>query len=186
MKSKWNVVPLRNLIGFISKGIAPAYAEDKTETTIRVLNQKCNRNFQISYSESRLHDVSKKRVPSERYVKQNDILINSTGTGTAGRIAQINYVPCETTVDGHMIIIRANEKVTQRYLGCSLKAHQREVLQLDEGSTGQTELNRERLLEEIMISYPESFDEQEKIVALLDSLDNKIQQNNKINDNLAA
>lgn len=184
MKSKWNVVPLRNLIGFISKGIAPAYAEDKTETTIRVLNQKCNRNFQISYSESRLHDVSKKRVPSERYVKQNDILINSTGTGTAGRIAQINYVPCETTVDGHMIIIRANEKVTQRYLGCALKAHQREVLQLDEGSTGQKELNRERLLEEIMISYPESFDEQEKIVALLNSLDNKIQQNNKINDNL--
>lgn len=79
MKSKWNIVPLRNLIGFISKGIAPAYAEDETETTIRVLNQKCNRNFQISYSESRLHDVSKKRVPSERYVKQNDIIINSTG-----------------------------------------------------------------------------------------------------------
>lgn len=184
MKSKWNIVPLRNLIGFISKGIAPAYAEDETETTIRVLNQKCNRNFQISYSESRLHDVSKKRVPSERYVKQNDIIINSTGTGTAGRIAQINYVPCETTVDGHMIIIRANEKVTQRYLGCALKAHQREVMQLDEGSTGQTELNRERLLEEIMISYPESFDEQEKIVALLDSLDNKIRQNIKINDNL--
>ena len=44
--------------------------------------------------------------------------------------------------------------------------------------------NRERLLEEIMISYPESFDEQEKIVALLDSLDNKIRQNIKINDNL--
>lgn len=59
-------------------------------------------------------------------------------------------------------------------------------MQLDEGSTGQTELNRERLLEEIMISYPESFDEQEKIVALLDSLDNKIRQNIKINDNLAA
>ena len=58
-------------------------------------------------------------------------------------------------------------------------------MQLDEGSTGQTELNRERLLEEIMISYPESFDEQEKIVALLDSLDNKIRQNIKINDNLA-
>ncbi|MDM8215404.1 restriction endonuclease subunit S [Desulfovibrio piger] len=112
------------------------------------------------------------------------IIINSTGTGTAGRIAQINYVPCETTVDGHMIIIRANEKVTQRYLGCALKAHQRKVMQLDEGSTGQTELNRERLLEEIMISYPESFDEQEKIVALLDSLDNKIRQNIKINDNL--
>lgn len=185
MTSKWHEVPLRELVGFISKGIAPSYAENETDTTIRVLNQKCNRNFQISYTESRLHDVSKKNVPVERYVRVNDILINSTGAGTAGRIAQIGSVPCKTTVDGHMIILRANDKVMQRYLGYALKAHQWEVLQLDEGSTGQTELNRERLLDEIMICYPESFDEQEEIVLLFESIDQKILTNTKINDNLA-
>ena len=186
MKSEWDVVPLRSLISFISKGISPVYAKDKTKTTVQVLNQKCNRNFQISYSESKLHDISKKGVPPEKYIKQNDILINSTGTGTAGRVAQIDYVPCETIVDGHMIIVRANKKINQRYLGYALKAHQGEILQLDEGSTGQTELNRERLVEEIMISYPKSFDIQEKIVSLLDGLNSKIQLNNKINDNLCA
>ena len=184
MTSKWHEVPLRELVGYISKGIAPSYAEKESDTTIRVLNQKCNRNFQISYSESRLHDTAKKRVPAERYVKEYDILINSTGAGTAGRIAQIGSVPQETTVDGHMIILRANKKVLQKYLGYALKAHQWEVLQLDEGSTGQTELNRERLLDEIMISYPESFSVQEEIVMLLESIDKKMLTNTQINDNL--
>lgn len=184
MTSKWHEVPLRELVGYISKGIAPSYAEKETETTIRVLNQKCNRNFQISYAESRLHETVKKKVPADRYVKEHDILINSTGAGTAGRIAQIGYVPQDTTVDGHMIILRANDKVTQRYLGYALKAHQWEVLQLDEGSTGQTELNRERLLDEIMICYPESFSEQEEIVLLLEGIDHKMLVNTQINDNL--
>lgn len=184
MTSEWHEVPLRELVGYISKGIAPSYAEEESETTIRVLNQKCNRNFQISYGDSRLHDTLKKKVPPERYVKPDDILINSTGAGTAGRIAQIEDVPSATTIDGHMILIRSNGKVTQKFLGYALKAHQWEVLQLDEGSTGQTELNRERLLDEIMINYPVSFDEQNAIVGTLESIDRKLIVNEQLNENL--
>ena len=184
MKSEWKTSPLRDLVGFISKGIAPSYADEESETTVRVLNQKCNRNFRITYSESRLHDLSRKKVPTERFVRIDDILINSTGAGTAGRIAQICNLPCDTIVDGHMIIIRANNKVSQKYLGYAMKAHQWEVLQLDEGSTGQTELNRERLLDEIMISYPTSFALQETIVKTLEGIDRKLIINEKVNDNL--
>ena len=186
MTSEWHEVPLRELVGFISKGIAPSYAEEASETTIRVLNQKCNRNFRISYGDSRLHDTMKKKVSPERYVKPDDILINSTGAGTAGRIAQIEDVPSATTIDGHMILIRSNGKVTQKFLGYALKAYQWEVLQLDEGSTGQTELNRDRLLDEIMINYPVSFDEQNAIVGTLESIDRKLIVNEQLNDNLAA
>ena len=186
MTSEWHEVPLRELVGYISKGIAPSYAEEASETTIRVLNQKCNRNFRISYGDSRLHDTLKKKVPPERYVKPDDILINSTGAGTAGRIAQIEDVPSATTIDGHMILIRSNGKVTQKFLGYALKAHQWEVLQLDEGSTGQTELNRDRLLDEIMINYPVSFDEQNAIVGTLESIDRKLIVNEQLNDNLLA
>ena len=185
MTSEWHEVPLRELVGYVSKGIAPSYAEEASESTIRVLNQKCNRNFQISYGDSRLHDTRKKKVPPERYVKPDDILINSTGAGTAGRIAQIEDVPSATTIDGHMILIRSNGKVTQKFLGYALKAHQWEVLQLDEGSTGQTELNRDRLLDEIMINYPVSLDEQNAIVGTLESIDRKLIVNEQLNDNLA-
>lgn len=184
MTSEWKTSPLRDLVGFISKGIAPSYTDEKSETTVRVLNQKCNRNFRITYSESRLHDLSRKKVPAERFVRMDDILINSTGAGTAGRIAQICNLPCDTIVDGHMIIIRANNKVSQKYLGYAMKAHQWEVLQLDEGSTGQTELNRERLLDEIMVSYPTSFALQEMIVKTLEGIDRKLLINEKVNDNL--
>ena len=184
MTSEWKTSPLRDLVGFISKGIAPSYADEESETTVRVLNQKCNRNFRITYSESRLHDLARKKVPAERFVRIDDILINSTGAGTAGRIAQICNLPCDTIVDGHMIIIRANDKVSQKYLGYAMKAHQWEVLQLDEGSTGQTELNRERLLDEIMISYPTSFALQETIVKTLEGIDRKLLVNEKVNDNL--
>ena len=83
-----------------------------------------------------------------------------------------------------MILIRSNGKVTQKFLGYALKAHQWEVLQLDEGSTGQTELNRERLLDEIMINYPVSFDEQNAIVGTLESIDRKLIVNEQLNDNL--
>ena len=102
MTSEWKTSPLRNLVGFISKGIAPSYADEESETTVRVLNQKCNRNFRINYSESRLHDLARKKVPVERFVREDDILINSTGAGTAGRIAQIGNLPCDTIVDGHI------------------------------------------------------------------------------------
>lgn len=186
MASKWITGPLRGVVGYIAKGIPPSYTESESSTTIRVLNQKCNRDFIISYGESRLHDLSKKSVPQEKYLRDEDILINSTGTGTAGRVAQLLSVPCPTVVDGHMIVIRPNEKMLPRYLGYAIKAHQQEILKLDEGSTGQTELNRERLLSEIIVSYPESLDEQQEIADTLAALDTRIAENKKINHHLAA
>jgi type I restriction enzyme S subunit len=184
--SNWHTEPLQNVISYITKGIAPAYVDVEDENTVSVLNQKCNRDFAISYADSRLHDLSKRSIPQEKYLRDNDILINSTGTGTAGRIAQLNNVPHPTIVDGHMIIIRGNEKVVPRYLGYALKAQQALVLQLDEGSTGQTELNRDRLLSEIEISYPVSLYEQEAIAATLSALDALIAENRAINNHLTS
>lgn len=184
MTSNWVTEPLRGVVGYIAKGIPPAYVECESDTTIRVLNQKCNREYTINYTEARLHDLSKKKVPPEKYLRDDDVLINSTGTGTAGRVAQLLYVPCPTVVDGHMIVIRPNEKLIPRYLGYAIKAHQQEILKLDEGSTGQTELNRERLLSEIIVSYPVSHDEQRDIADTLSALDARIAENKKINHHL--
>jgi type I restriction enzyme S subunit len=184
MTSEWVTEPLQGVISYIAKGIPPAYVEKEGNNTVRILNQKCNRDFTINYSESRLHDLSKRSVPQEKYLRDEDILINSTGTGTAGRIAQLYTLPCPTLVDGHMIVLRGNQKICPRYLGYALKAQQPYVLQLDEGSTGQTELNRERLLSEVEVSYPVSLEEQEAIAATLSALDDKIANNRAINNHL--
>ena len=45
--AEWISKTLGELTSFISKGIPPKYVDEKNENTIRVLNQKCNRNFEI-------------------------------------------------------------------------------------------------------------------------------------------
>lgn len=179
--SEWVSRPLGKLISYISKGIPPKYTDKTGTETIRVLNQKCNRNFEIDYSEARLHDATKKAVPAEKMVGNGDVLINSTGTGTAGRVAQIMHVDEPTTVDGHMIILRPTDEIDPAYFGYATKNHQPEIEQLAEGSTGQTEINRKRLCDEIIIEYPQDKKDQEKISRLLSDIDEKMRVNAAIN-----
>ncbi|MGZ1296039.1 restriction endonuclease subunit S [Lactobacillus delbrueckii subsp. bulgaricus] len=176
---------LGNLVSFISKGIAPKYADNSDKHVIRVLNQRCNRNSEIIIENARYNNLDKKKVPEERILKENDIVINSTGTGTAGRIAQLRkeQLDVPTTVDSHMIILRAKD-IDAKFLGYSLKAKLRQLESYAEGSTGQTEINRERLLNETIIDYPDNIDEQRKLVRQIECIDELIRLNKRINDNL--
>lgn len=182
--TEWKKRCLGELTSFMSKGIPPKYVEIENENTVRVLNQKCNRNFEINYEKSRLHDCSKKKVPSDKMLQAGDVLINSTGTGTAGRVAQLYDVPIPTTIDGHMILLRPNEEIDPIYYGYAIKSFQTEIEMFAEGSTGQTEINRKRLQEEIVISFPKEKEFQERIARFLLSIDEKIKMNVKINNNL--
>lgn len=185
MTSDYKLASLGTLVDFVAKGIPPKYTNEKSENSVVVLNQKTNRNFQIDYSVARLNDLTKKKVPIDKLLKDNDILINSTGVGTAGRIAQLFSVPEPTTVDGHMIILRADySEIDPIYLGYALKSQQSKIESLQEGSTGQTELNRQRLLDEIQISFPKDKGKQQEIGSMLLSIDNRIAENKKINHHL--
>ena len=115
--AEWITKSLGEVLSFISKGIPPKYVNQEGTNTVRVLNQKCNRNFKISFSESRLHDVSQKQVPFEKMLRKGDVLINSTGAGTAGRVAQLLEETVPTTIDGHMILLRPTEEVDPVYFG---------------------------------------------------------------------
>ena len=182
--TEWRKRCLGEITSFMSKGIPPKYVERENENTVRVLNQKCNRNFEIKYEESRLHDCSKKKVPADKMLQPGDVLINSTGTGTAGRVAQLYDVPTPTTIDGHMILLRPTEEIDSIYYGYAVKAFQPKIETLAEGSTGQTEINRKRLQEEIVISFPKEKETQERIARFLLNIDEKIKVNDKINKNL--
>ena len=118
-------------------------------------------------------------------LKSGDVLINSTGEGTAGRVAQLWNIPSQTTVDGHMIILRPTSEVDTLYYGYAIKAQQFMIESLAEGSTGQTEINRKRLQEEITISYPKDKKKQHSIAKILEEIDKKIEVNNQINRNLS-
>ncbi len=119
-------------------------------------------------------------------LKPGDVLINSTGTGTAGRVAQIWDIEAPTTIDGHMILMRPTDEVDPLYYGYAVKAFQAEIESYAEGSTGQTEINKTRLQNETIIMYPVDKGEQYRIARILAAIDEKILLNEEVNKNLAA
>ena len=182
--AEWISKKLGEITLFITKGIPPKYVEEENQNTVRVLNQKCNRNFEISYDESRIHNAEIKKVPEDKLLRCGDVLINSTGTGTAGRVAQIFNVSVPTTIDGHMILLRPTEEINSIYYGYAIKSQQKKIESLAEGSTGQTEINRQRLKDEIIITFPKEKMLQKAIGTLLLQIDEKIKNNKQINNNL--
>ena len=104
MRVGWEVKRLGEVCDLIARGVAPSYIDDGG---MCVLNQKCVRDHQVNYELARRHNAAAKRVDPERFLKAGDVLINSTGTGTLGRVAQVREEPPEpATVDTHVTIVR--------------------------------------------------------------------------------
>lgn len=85
-----------------------------------------------------------------------------------------------------MILMRPTSEIDPLYYGYAIKAYQKQIESFAEGSTGQTEINKNRLQEEISIRFPISMDEQKAIGKMLRNIYEKIINNEAINDNLAA
>ena len=182
MATNWKTKSLRDLSKFLSRGITPSYTESDG---IRVLNQKCIRDQTVNFAPSRRTDTTKKNVSEDKLLKVNDILINSTGEGTLGRVAQIKIISEPTTVDSHITILRPNPiEVDPSFLGCVVRYLQPEIEMMAEGSTGQTELSRTRL-GSLEIDLP-SANEQRQIASILGAFDEKIAVNKRMNATLEA
>lgn len=140
----WEVNKLNTLTSFLSRGISPRYIEG--ENGIPVLNQKCIREHRVLYEFQRRHDNEAKSA-SNRFVEKYDVLVNSTGVGTLGRVALVRWLnEEEVTVDSHVTIVRAiAEKINRVFFGYSLLSKQAEIESFANGSTGQVELNRNQL-----------------------------------------
>lgn len=136
---RWPSVTLDSLTSLVSRGIAPKYTDDSTQI---VLNQKCIRDHYIDISLARRHNP---KVINEKWLQYGDLLINSTGEGTLGRAAQVWFVPENMTVDSHVTIVRPKDPHLLFYIGLWGISHEREIEALHTGSTGQTELPRERV-----------------------------------------
>jgi len=146
----WTVCPLSILTRYLSRGIGPSYLE---EGGVCVLNQKCVRDHRVDFSKSRRHDVVKKPI-NDRALQLHDVLVNSTGMGTLGRVAQVFHLPEVAIVDSHVTIVRAASDTDPFFLGIYLTGREAEIEELGEGSTGQTELSRARLGELKIITPP--------------------------------
>ena len=167
MRDGWHVEPLSKVCQLINRGISPVYLDDGGTA---VLNQKCIRDHSINYDLGRRHCVTTKRVSADKLVRVGDVLVNSTGTGTLGRVAQVRDEPHEpTTVDSHVTIVRPKDGLFfPEFFGYALIAIENQIQEGGEGCGGQTELARSKLANDYHVSFPTSIPEQRRIVAILD------------------
>ena len=156
----WSFSKLADVCTYLNRGISPKYVEDGG---ILVLNQKCVRDFSVDYTKGRRHDPVQRKVEG-RHLSLGDVLVNSTGVGTLGRVAQVLDLPEPAIVDSHVTVVRAGERLSWPYLGQWMTRKQPEIEAMGEGSTGQTELSRAKL-GELMVLVPTS-----SLLATFDSL----------------
>lgn len=176
---------LESISTFINRGITPKYTESK-ENSILVINQKCIRDFQVSSEQARLNDLSKQKVASDKLLQKFDVLVNSTGVGTLGRVAQYFGDKSTATVDSHVTIVRPDIiKVDPLFFGYLIKNKQTEIEGFAQGTTGQTELSRESL-KSLKLRLLDDLKKQESVGNCLKALDDKIELNNQINQTLEA
>lgn len=150
----WNVTTLGASCAYINRGLAPKY--DDSAPGI-VINQKCIRGQRLSLSEARRQS---KPVPKEKLVMIGDVLINSTGVGTLGRVAQVLEPLVSCTVDTHVSIVRPSNGVDHDFFGLALLSKQSHFEAQGVGSTGQTELSRGRIADTGILLPPKALQEQ--------------------------
>ena len=145
----WSVSTLAGLASYINRGIAPKYDEDSSSV---VINQRCIRGHRVSLEFSRRQT---KKVPEEKLVKKGDVLVNSTGVGTLGRVAPVRVEFDDTTVDSHVTIVRPQGGVDTHYFAELVLSLEPLFESMGTGSTGQTELSRARIGESQIVLAPQ-------------------------------
>lgn len=141
----WGHCQLDEISAFISRGVSPKYDED---AECRVINQKCIRDQRLNMDHSRRQS---KNVPEAKSVQFGDVLINSTGVGTLGRVAQVQEQLDKVTVDSHVTIARANSTMDKAFYGQQLLHLQPHFEDQGVGATGQTELSKTRVSETLVL-----------------------------------
>ena len=117
-------------------------------------------------------------------VHEGDVLLNITGDSVA-RACIMDSVFLPARVNQHVAIVRGKEnKVINSFILYFLQWRKGYLLQLASAGATRNALTK-GMIEQLEINLP-SMNEQKKIVAILDSIQQKIQLNQKINDNLAA
>jgi type I restriction enzyme S subunit len=132
----WDVKKLGDISAYINRGITPIYDEGGESV---VINQKCVRDKRISMEPARRQA---KAIPKDKQVRFGDVLVNSTGVGTLGRVAQVYETLENCTVDTHVTIARAASSIDVDFYGCCLLNLQETFERLGVGATGQTELGK--------------------------------------------
>lgn len=167
----WCWCHLGEICNEIKRGKSPKYVD---RSDYLAFAQKCNvKTGGIDLSLALyLDEKSIDRYSEEDNLIQGDVVINSTGGGTMGRVGYYETKVPEgikgVYPDSHVTVIRSVGNINQRYLYYILKHNQPVLEDCGTGSTNQTEL-KPAVLANFVIPLP-PLEEQEAIVRKVEEL----------------
>ena len=172
----WVWCRMGDLCQKVKRGKSPKYTE---KSSIMAFAQKCNQKDGPTSLEKALYidESTLKKYPEDEKLQFNDIVINSTGTGTLGRVGIFNCsIPDDVKAiypDSHVTTVRFNENMNKMYCYCFVKTKQQYLEKMGEGSTNQKELKPDTIsnLEFPLPPLPEQIRIVTKIEDLFTQLD---------------
>ncbi len=171
----WQETALDEVAQHIGRGKSPVYEDD---SSFYVLNQACIQHGYLDLG--KLKSVSETHfqgLDSIKKTSRGDVFVNSTGTGTLGRIAYWDS-DLEVAFDGHVTLVRLLPEYDSRFFYYWLHMPEAQSQILNDcisGSTNQIELSREAF-RKIRIRHPSSKAEQTAIADILATVDRAIAQ----------
>ena len=174
-------VRLKYCVDSIRRGNPPSYVD---ADGIPVVNQGCVWPSGLEYAKLKQHNPDEKeRI--DAWLQNGDVLVNSTGTGTLGRVCHLDFeLETELFADSHVTVLRdSKNRINTRYLFYILSIQQERItVECSEGATNQIELSR-TLLGNLKVDCPKS-ETQIKIADYLDRKTEKLDQLIKAKTNL--
>ena len=178
----WEWVRLGGISEYIQRGKGPTYSEIQE---IPVISQKCIQWDGFNKSVVRFIDPSTlDAYQNERLVRNGDLLWNSTGTGTIGRVNlyadELSEFP-HVVADSHVTVVRLIGLCNSFVLSYLMSpAIQSRIEENASGTTNQIELNTTTVINQIVPLPP--LPEQHRIVAKIDQLMARCDELEKLRD----
>lgn len=180
----WQTIKLKDYTSKIGSGATPRGGE-KVYLKAGISLIRSQNVYNNHFDKQGLTFITQKHADELKNVEVHpgDILLNITGDSVA-RSCEVDKSILPARVNQHVTIIRSSEKLNNKFLKYYLVSPFMQSMMLAQASTGGT---RNALTKDMIgnfeIPYP-PLDYQGKIVEILQSLDYKIELNNKIDKTL--
>lgn len=171
--SDWKWVALGDLCILLSRGKSPKYSDVKKYP---VFAQKCNQPQHLALEKALfLDETTLDKWPEYFKLRDADVVINSTGTGTVGRVGYFTSESLDPKYefivpDSHVTVVRVGNNIISKYIYYAMRTKSIQTImeKTFRGSTNQKEFYIDSVYS-IPIPLPPT-EEQKEIVSILDKV----------------
>ena len=146
---EWPKVKLGEVCDLIQRGKSPVYGDSDIQV---IKSGQARGYFEFNFIDK--YFVEENFKIDHRKLQKDDLLLNSTGVGTAGRITYFD-LPGNFLADGHITILRLNEKSNSKFFLYFLDSKYgfKGLEKMATGNGGQIELGL-KIIESLEVSIP--------------------------------